>query len=94
MTSLAMIAGMVPMAFGVAEGGDASAPLGMAVVGGLTAATLATLLAVPGAYAFVMRRTSTASASLDPDDPASRYHDGVSPEVPMAFPALRFDPLD
>ena len=35
MTSLAMIAGMVPMALGLGEGGDQTAPLGRAVIGGL-----------------------------------------------------------
>ena len=43
MTSCAMIAGMVPMALGLGEGGEQTAPLGRAVIGGLVAATLATL---------------------------------------------------
>ena len=43
MTSCAMIAGMVPMAVGWSEGGEQTAPLGRAVIGGLAAATLATL---------------------------------------------------
>ena len=38
MTSCAMIAGMVPMALGLGEGGDQTAPLGRAVIGGLAAA--------------------------------------------------------
>src|SRR5260370_27727941 len=38
MTSLAMIAGMVPMALGLGEGGDQTAPLGRAVIGALAAA--------------------------------------------------------
>ena len=44
MTSCAMIAGMVPMAVGWSEGGEQTAPLGRAVIGGLAAATLATLV--------------------------------------------------
>ena len=43
MTSCAMMAGMLPMALGWGEGGEQTAPLGRAVIGGLAAATLATL---------------------------------------------------
>jgi multidrug efflux pump subunit AcrB len=77
MTSFAMIAGMVPMALGLGEGGDQTAPLGRAVVGGLAFATLASLFVVPCAFAVLMGRSGTASASLDPEDPASRYFDGT-----------------
>jgi multidrug efflux pump subunit AcrB len=47
MTALAMIIGMVPMALGFGEGGEQNAPLGRAVIGGLTVATVATLFFVP-----------------------------------------------
>jgi multidrug efflux pump subunit AcrB len=73
MTSAAMIAGMIPMALAFGEGADATAPLGRAVIGGLAAATVATLFVLPSVYALVQRRASTASASLDPDDPESVY---------------------
>ena len=43
MTALAMIIGMVPMALGLGEGGEQNAPLGRAVIGGLSFATIATL---------------------------------------------------
>ncbi|HUY34751.1 MAG TPA: efflux RND transporter permease subunit [Pirellulales bacterium] len=71
MTSLAMTAGMVPMALGLGEGGQQVAPLGRAVIGGLAAATFATLFVLPAVFAIVQRRASTDSASLDPDDPHS-----------------------
>jgi multidrug efflux pump subunit AcrB len=75
MTSLAMIAGMLPMALGLGEAGHQSAPLGRAVIGGLAAATVATLLILPTCYALLQKRAGTASSSLDPDDPASpHYH--------------------
>jgi multidrug efflux pump subunit AcrB len=77
MTSLAMIAGMMPMALGLGEGGEQTAPLGRAVVGGLAAATFATLLVLPSVFAIVRGRASTHSVSLDPDDPLSGHH--VSP---------------
>ena len=71
MTSLAMIAGMLPMAIGFGESGGQTAPLGRAVVGGLGAATLATLLVLPGVFALVRAKAGRRSPSLDPDDPAS-----------------------
>jgi multidrug efflux pump subunit AcrB len=54
MTSCAMVAGMVPMALGLGEGGEQSAPLGRAVIGGLTVATGATLLILPAVFTIVM----------------------------------------
>ena len=72
MTSLAMIAGMTPMALGLGEGGDQTAPLGRAVIGGLLASTLATLTLLPAVFALVMGGSSTDSVSLSPTDPESR----------------------
>lgn len=74
MTSAAMIAGMVPMAIGLGEGGDQTAPLGRAVIGGLAAATLTTLLILPSVFALVMGRSSPRSPSLSPFNPASRHY--------------------
>ncbi len=74
MTSLAMIAGMVPMALGLGEGGGQTAPLGRAVIGGLVLATGATLLVLPAFFAVIRRGASTRSRSLDPDDPLSGHH--------------------
>jgi multidrug efflux pump subunit AcrB len=71
MTSSAMIAGMVPMALGLGEGGQQAAPLGRAVVGGLAVATVATLLVLPAIFALVQARAHRRSASLDPTDPGS-----------------------
>jgi multidrug efflux pump subunit AcrB len=68
MTSFAMMAGMMPMALGLGEGGEQTAPLGRAVVGGLAAATLATLLVLPAVYAVIQSRAHRRSASLDPDE--------------------------
>jgi multidrug efflux pump subunit AcrB len=68
MTSLAMIAGMVPMALGLGEGGEQTAPLGRAVIGGLALATVATLLVLPAAFALVQGPAHRRSASLHPDD--------------------------
>jgi multidrug efflux pump subunit AcrB len=73
MTSAAMIAGMIPMALPLGEGADATAPLGRAVIGGLAAATMATLIIMPSVYSLVQQSASATSPSLDPDDPRSPY---------------------
>ena len=75
MTSFAMILGMVPLALGLSEGGEQTAPLGRAVVGGLMASMTAKLLVLPSVFAVVMGRSSTRSSSLDPDDPESPHDD-------------------
>jgi multidrug efflux pump subunit AcrB len=73
MTSAAMIAGMVPMALALGEGAEATAPLGRAVIGGLAAATLATLIVLPSVYSLIQQSASPTSPSLDPDDPESAF---------------------
>jgi HAE1 family hydrophobic/amphiphilic exporter-1 len=50
MTTLALIAGMVPVAIGAGEGADFRAPLGRAVIGGTITSTLLTLLVIPTVY--------------------------------------------
>ena len=68
MTSLAMIAGMIPMASGLGESGDQSAPLGRAVIGGLAASTLASLFIVPLVYGWIQQKSSYQSVSLLPEN--------------------------
>jgi multidrug efflux pump subunit AcrB len=53
MTALAMIIGMLPMSLGLGEGGEANAPLGRAVIGGLTFSTIATLMFVPVVFSLL-----------------------------------------
>lgn len=55
MTALAMILGMLPMAFGIGEGGEQNAPLGRAVIGGLVVATVVTLFVVPLIYTLLRK---------------------------------------
>ncbi|MBS1594219.1 MAG: efflux RND transporter permease subunit [Bacteroidetes bacterium] len=66
MTSLAMIVGMIPMASGLGEAGEQTAPLGRAVIGGLLASTFAALFMLPLIYAWVRQRASFDSTSLLP----------------------------
>jgi Cu/Ag efflux pump CusA len=70
MTTSAMVLGMIPLAAGAAQ----TAPLGRSVIGGLTAATLATLLVLPAAFTIVQSRNTRGTRSLDPYDPASTFH--------------------
>ena len=56
MTALAMIIGMAPMALGFGEGGEQNAPLGRAVIGGLTLATVTTLFIVPIVYSLMKKK--------------------------------------
>jgi multidrug efflux pump subunit AcrB len=59
MTALAMIIGMVPMALALGEGGEQNAPLGRAVIGGLTVATVATLFFVPTVFSVMHRKRNS-----------------------------------
>src|SRR5579863_7338931 len=68
MTSLAMIAGMIPMASGLGEAGDQSAPLGRAVIGGLAASTMAALFIVPLVYGWIRQKTTFKTSSLLAED--------------------------
>jgi multidrug efflux pump subunit AcrB len=67
MTTVAMIAGMIPMALALGEGGEQSAPLGQAVVGGLAASTFAVLVVLPAVFSIV-GAAKAKSVSLHPDD--------------------------
>jgi Cu/Ag efflux pump CusA len=75
MTGLAMMGGMLSRALGIMEGGEQVAPLGRAVIGGLLAATVSSLLILPAVYAILEKRGATRSPSLDPDDPKSAQYD-------------------
>lgn len=55
MTATAMIIGMIPMAIGAGQGGSQNAPIGRAVIGGLSIATISTLFFVPLVF-YILRR--------------------------------------
>jgi len=75
MTSCAMIAGMIPMALALGEGGEQTAPLARAVIGGLSGSVLTTLFVLPAIFVIFQGRAGVHSASLDPDDAESPYFD-------------------
>ncbi len=58
---------MIPMASGLGEAGDQSAPLGRAVIGGLIASTFAALFIIPLVYGWIQQKASFKSVSLLPD---------------------------
>jgi multidrug efflux pump subunit AcrB len=68
MTSFAMMAGMIPMASGMGEAGEQTAPLGRAVIGGLFASTLAALFILPMVFAWVQNKTTYDDPSLMPEE--------------------------
>ena len=53
MTTLAMIFGMVPLAFALSEGSEQRAPMGQAVIGGVITSSLLTLVVVPVTYCYL-----------------------------------------
>ncbi len=71
MTAIAMVVGMIPMASGLSDSGQQTAPLARAVIGGLTGSTITTLLIMPVIYAIAHKNKPTYTASLDPQDPHS-----------------------
>jgi multidrug efflux pump subunit AcrB len=66
MTAVAMLAGMIPMAMGLGEGGEQNAPLGRAVIGGLLLATVATLFVVPVVYSLLRKKAPQKFDRLEP----------------------------
>jgi multidrug efflux pump subunit AcrB len=65
MTALAMLIGMLPMSLGLGEGGEQNAPLGRAVIGGLSLATASTLFFVPVMYSLLRRRPPIVDRELE-----------------------------
>ena len=79
MTTLAMIFGMVPLAFALTEGSEQRAPMGQAVIGGVITSSLLTLVVVPVVYCYLddlaqwlrRRLVPAATRTGSPSDPAS-----------------------
>jgi multidrug efflux pump subunit AcrB len=75
MTTIVMISGMAPMAVGAEQ----TAPLAIAVIGGLIASVMTTLFAIPSVFAIVEQKSAVHSPSIDPDDPDSTHYEGANP---------------
>jgi HAE1 family hydrophobic/amphiphilic exporter-1 len=76
MTTLAMVFGMVPLAFALSEGSEQRAPMGQAVIGGVITSSLLTLVVVPVIYCYLddlavwARRRWAGARTAAPVDPA------------------------
>lgn len=75
MTAIAMVVGMIPMALGLSDSGQQTAPLARAVIGGLMGSTVTTLFIMPVIYTLWHQNKPTYTASLDPQDPNSAYYE-------------------
>ena len=87
MTTMALIAGMLPIAIGAGEGGDFRAPLGRAVIGGVITSTLLTLLVIPTVYEILADTRSWLAERIRGRQVASGHshtgrpvHGGLDPE--------------
>jgi multidrug efflux pump subunit AcrB len=78
MTSLAMIAGMIPMSLGLGESGKQTAPLAIAVIGGLLFSTFITLWLVPLVYHRLIGQQAASAVSLDPNDQNAIDYDALT----------------
>ena len=84
MTTLAMVFGMVPLAFGMAEGSEQRAPMGQAVIGGIITSSLLTLVVVPVIYTYLDDFAAWARRKWRPSDAAT----GVATDATGAGGAL------
>jgi HAE1 family hydrophobic/amphiphilic exporter-1 len=84
MTTVALIAGMVPVAIGAGEGADFRAPLGRAIIGGVITSTLLTLLVIPTVYEILDEAREWAMSKFL-GRAGHGAHGGITPEpVPEA----------
>ena len=68
MTSATTILGLLPMALGLGEGAELRAPLAITVIGGLSVATLLTLVVIPVVYSLVDRKQESIAAEVESAD--------------------------
>jgi multidrug efflux pump subunit AcrB len=83
MTTLAMIAGMIPLSLGLGEGGDQTSPLGVAVIGGLLFSSVSTLIFLPMVYGYSMGNKPYKNPSLDPEDENSIYYKATNSKTSL-----------
>ncbi len=74
MTTLAMIFGMIPLAFALTEGSEQRAPMGQAVIGGVITSSLLTLVVVPVTYCFMDDLAQWFKRKLGPKPGKSASH--------------------
>ena len=79
MTTLALIAGMIPVALGLGEGADFRAPLGRAIIGGTITSTFLTLLVIPTIYEVMDEIRSKLAGKVGLSAPRTAEHPVVAP---------------
>ncbi|HEX7634910.1 MAG TPA: efflux RND transporter permease subunit [Noviherbaspirillum sp.] len=84
MTTLAMVFGMVPLAFGLAEGSEQRAPMGQAVIGGIITSSLLTLVVVPVMYTYLDDFATWARRKWHRHNPESASHGGKVIAIPQS----------
>jgi HAE1 family hydrophobic/amphiphilic exporter-1 len=82
MTTFALIAGMLPVAFGRGEGAQFRAPLGVAVIGGVLTSTFLTLIAIPTFYEILIEFREWMAGKLGFGSKGTAEHRVVLPGVP------------
>jgi hydrophobic/amphiphilic exporter-1 (mainly G- bacteria), HAE1 family len=83
MTTLAMVFGMVPLAFGLAEGSEQRAPMGQAVIGGIITSSLLTLVVVPVIYTYLDDLAQWARRRKNAKVPAATAASPAEPATPL-----------
>jgi HAE1 family hydrophobic/amphiphilic exporter-1 len=79
MTTLAMVFGMVPLAFALTEGSEQRAPMGQAVIGGVITSSLLTLVVVPVVYCWL----DDLAVLIRPDRPCICLHGEIAMNLPL-----------
>ncbi|WP_298830486.1 efflux RND transporter permease subunit [uncultured Piscinibacter sp.] len=79
MTTLAMVFGMVPLAFALTEGSEQRAPMGQAVIGGVITSSLLTLVVVPVIYCYLDDLSAWLKRKLMPRAPATGQAAAITP---------------
>jgi HAE1 family hydrophobic/amphiphilic exporter-1 len=79
MTTLAMVFGMVPLAFALSEGSEQRAPMGQAVIGGVLTSSLLTLVVVPVVYCYMDDLAAWCKRRFSPAMPPSAHVEAGNP---------------
>lgn len=93
MTSLATIAGIIPLALGIGAGAEVRQPMGIAIMGGFTTSTLLTLVVVPVIFTYIdsFQRWIVDTAKYGVGN-KKRRHKMVAVEEVMSLPPAREEP--
>ncbi len=88
MTTLAMVFGMVPLAFALTEGSEQRAPMGQAVIGGVITSSLLTLVVVPVIYCYMddLARWLRRLAGLHEAETPLQYNEATPDHIPHGVP--------